>query len=53
MRKLANISSFEGLQNQAHRSMGIVSDTAVFNDGGDSMLNGPMFIYIHARLYAT
>lgn len=48
MRKLANISSFEGLQNQAHRSMGMVSDTAVFNDSGDSMLNGPMFNLVKA-----
>lgn len=31
MQKLANISTFENLQNQAHRDMGLVSDMAVFN----------------------
>ena len=31
MQKLANISAFEGLQGQANRSMGAVSDVAVFN----------------------
>lgn len=43
MRKLADISSFEGLQSQAHRSMGVVSDTAVFNEG-----SGPMYDLVKA-----
>lgn len=37
MRRLADISSFELLQNQAHRSMGVVSEMAVFNGSNAAM----------------
>ena len=39
MKKLADISSFERLQNQAHRDMGLVSDMSVFNvlESGDAV----------------
>ena len=39
MRKLADISSFERLQDQAHRDMGLVSDMSVFNvlESGDAV----------------
>lgn len=36
MKKLADISSFERLQDQAHRDMGLVSDMSVFNAVSES-----------------